>query len=226
MYSLWTLFGLAEMLVTISSSGTTTNNVSQGKGWKRCWERQNNLSLKFCWDYFKLHLHLPLTMSSISNRSCPTVLLATQTYRPLSAAVTSRRKSELSTCTIRPALLMRYVVATDSPEPLASTSSPPAPEPSPMRKVGTWRRLSRLVAVEVTPPEEEEEEEEEEEGVVSMEARYQVKVGQGCACVEQGNSTVSPDCTTRWRRLAMILGGIRDCGSEEEEKEKEKKMGN
>ena len=32
MYSLWTLFGLAEMLVTISSSGTTTNNVSQGKG--------------------------------------------------------------------------------------------------------------------------------------------------------------------------------------------------
>lgn len=181
------------------------------------WKLQVFLKKCFAKNLYKVSkcYHSPLTISSISNRSWPTVLLATQTYSPLSAAVMSRMKSELSTCTIRPALLMRYVVATDSPEAFSLSSAPA----SPMRKTGTWSRLSLLVAVAETPPEDPELP-PLFDGVDSMDARYQLKVGHGCACVEQGSSTVSPDWTTRWRKLAMILGGIRDWGSVLKKKEK------
>jgi len=72
---------------------------------------------------------------------------------------------------------------------------------------------------------EEEEEELEEVDEDSTEARYQVKLGHGCACVEQGNSTVSPDWATMWRIVAIIFGGIRDCGSRLRDKKNTSKFG-
>ena len=90
---------------------------------------------------------------------------------------------------------------------------------SPILNVGTRRRLIRLLLLIVAPSVDDDD--DEPVLVVSVEARYQVNIGHGWAWVEHGNSTVSPDCATMCRKLAIILGGIRDCGSATKKEENE-----